>query len=79
MIGRDGEFGAAQAMDDKVSLNKIVVQVPGNLGTGVNNDPYIVQITINSNGTLTNPAGTAGNGTAPKDNLTLASVTYRAR
>jgi CRP-like cAMP-binding protein len=29
MIGRDGEFGAAQAMDDKVSLNKIVVQVPG--------------------------------------------------
>ena len=59
--------------------SNVVVQVPGNLGTGVNNDPYIVQITINSNGTLTNPAGTAGNGTAPKDNLTLASVTFRAR
>jgi CRP-like cAMP-binding protein len=29
MVGRDGEFGAAQALDDKVSLNKVVVQVPG--------------------------------------------------
>jgi CRP-like cAMP-binding protein len=29
MIGRDGEFGAAQALDDKVALNKIVIQVPG--------------------------------------------------
>jgi hypothetical protein len=29
MIGRDGEFGAAQAMDDKVSLNKVLIQVPG--------------------------------------------------
>ena len=29
MIGRDGVVGAAQALDDKVSLNKIVVQAPG--------------------------------------------------
>jgi CRP-like cAMP-binding protein len=29
MVGRDGEFGGAQAMDDKVSLNRVVVQVPG--------------------------------------------------
>jgi CRP-like cAMP-binding protein len=29
MVGRDGEFGAAQALDDKVSLNKVVIQVPG--------------------------------------------------
>jgi hypothetical protein len=29
MIGNDGAFGAAQALDDKVSLNKVTVQVPG--------------------------------------------------
>jgi len=29
MIGNDGVFGAAQALDDKVSLNHVVVQVPG--------------------------------------------------
>lgn len=29
MIGRDGVFGAAQALDNKVSLNKVMVQVPG--------------------------------------------------
>jgi CRP-like cAMP-binding protein len=29
MVGHDGEFGAAHALDDKVSLNKVVVQVPG--------------------------------------------------
>ena len=29
MIGRDGVVGAAQALDDKVSLNKIVIQTPG--------------------------------------------------
>jgi CRP-like cAMP-binding protein len=29
MVGRDGVFGATQALDDKVSLNKVVVQVPG--------------------------------------------------
>ena len=27
MVGRDGVIGAAQALDDRVSLNKIVVQV----------------------------------------------------
>ena len=28
MIGKDGVFGAAQALDDKLSLHKVVVQVP---------------------------------------------------
>jgi CRP-like cAMP-binding protein len=29
MIGNDGAFGAAQALDGKVSLNHVVMQVPG--------------------------------------------------
>jgi CRP-like cAMP-binding protein len=29
MIGNDGAFGVAQALDDKVSLNKVAVQVSG--------------------------------------------------
>jgi CRP-like cAMP-binding protein len=29
MIGRDGAFGASQALDGRVSLNQVVVQVPG--------------------------------------------------
>ena len=29
MIGNDGVFGATQALDDKVSLNHVVIQVPG--------------------------------------------------
>jgi hypothetical protein len=29
MVGRDGVFGGSQALDDKVCLNKVVVQVPG--------------------------------------------------
>jgi len=29
MIGNDGAFGAAQALDDRLSLHKVVVQVPG--------------------------------------------------
>jgi len=29
MIGRDGAFGAGQALDDKVSLNHVVMQVDG--------------------------------------------------
>jgi CRP-like cAMP-binding protein len=29
MIGKDGVFGAVQALDGKFSLNKVVVQVPG--------------------------------------------------
>lgn len=28
MVGRDGVIGAAQAIDDKVSINKIIVQIP---------------------------------------------------
>jgi hypothetical protein len=29
MIGNDGVFGAAQAIDHRISLNKVMVQVPG--------------------------------------------------
>jgi CRP-like cAMP-binding protein len=29
MIGKDGAFGAAQALDDKLSLNHVVIQVSG--------------------------------------------------
>src|SRR5437764_12572846 len=29
MIGKDGVFGATQALDDKACLHKVVVQVPG--------------------------------------------------
>jgi CRP-like cAMP-binding protein len=29
MIGNDGAFGGSQALDDKVSLNNVVAQVPG--------------------------------------------------
>jgi CRP-like cAMP-binding protein len=29
MVGHDGVVGAAQAIDDKVSINKIIVQLPG--------------------------------------------------
>jgi hypothetical protein len=29
MIGKDGEFGASQALDDKVSLNLVTVQIAG--------------------------------------------------
>jgi CRP-like cAMP-binding protein len=29
MIGKDGVFGAGLALDDKLSLNKVMVQVPG--------------------------------------------------
>src|SRR3954454_21520517 len=33
MIGNDGAFGAAQALDDKVSLNKVTMQVAGSAST----------------------------------------------
>jgi len=29
MVGKDGAFGASQALDDKVSIQHVVVQVPG--------------------------------------------------
>ena len=29
MIGNDGEFGASQALDDKVSLNHVIMQIGG--------------------------------------------------
>jgi CRP-like cAMP-binding protein len=38
MIGRDGVVGAAQALDDKVSLNKIIVQLPGTASV-IDRDP----------------------------------------
>ena len=38
MVGSDGVVGAAQALDDKVSLNKIVVQVPGTASV-IDRDP----------------------------------------
>jgi len=37
MVGRDGEFGAANALDGKVSLNRVIVQVPG-LASAINSD-----------------------------------------
>ena len=37
MIGNDGVFGASQALDGKLSLNKVMVQVPGQ-GTVVDAD-----------------------------------------
>src|SRR4051812_37790098 len=29
MIGREGEYGAAQALDDKLPVSRVVIQVPG--------------------------------------------------
>jgi hypothetical protein len=57
----------------------LVVQVPANLINGVQASPYIEPITIGTNGTLTNAAGIAGSGVDGNDNLSLTSVTYRAR
>jgi hypothetical protein len=60
----------------------LVVQVPGNLVSPANNfstTPYMIPITIGANGSLTDGAGTAGDGNPAHDNLSLASVTYRAR
>jgi CRP-like cAMP-binding protein len=33
MIGKDGQFGAGPALDHKVSLNHVIVQVPGDAST----------------------------------------------
>jgi CRP-like cAMP-binding protein len=38
MVGRDGVIGAAQAVDGKVSINKIVVQLPGTASV-IDRDP----------------------------------------
>jgi len=38
MVGGDGVVGAAQALDDKVSINKIVVQLPGTASV-IDRDP----------------------------------------
>ncbi|WOH67971.1 Crp/Fnr family transcriptional regulator [Bradyrhizobium sp. BWA-3-5] len=38
MVGRDGVVGAPQALDDKVSLNKIIVQVSGSASV-IDRDP----------------------------------------
>jgi hypothetical protein len=53
----------------------LVVQVPGNVGTSVV-APFFIPVTIGANGTLTNATGTAG---PPNNNLTMESITYRAR
>ncbi|MFL6814387.1 MAG: hypothetical protein ACJ8EK_10130, partial [Bradyrhizobium sp.] len=29
MTGKDGQFGAAQALEDRLSLHRVVMQVPG--------------------------------------------------
>jgi CRP-like cAMP-binding protein len=38
MVGRDGVIGAAQALDEKVSLNKIIVQISGK-ASAIDRDP----------------------------------------
>ncbi len=38
MVGRDGVIGSAQALDDKVSLNKIIVQMTGT-ASAIDRDP----------------------------------------
>jgi len=38
MIGRDGTFGASQALDDKVSLNHVVIQLAGTASLMASND-----------------------------------------
>jgi CRP-like cAMP-binding protein len=38
MIGKDGAFGSSQALDDKVSLNHVVMQVPGTASVISSND-----------------------------------------
>ncbi len=58
--------------------SNVVVQTIGNLSL-TSETPYAFPITINTNGTLTNSTGTAGNGSTSYDNLTLTSITYRAR
>lgn len=55
-----------------------VFQVPGNLSSGVSNPEYFA-ITVNTNGTIDNPAGIAGNATDSNDNISLDGLTYRVR
>lgn len=38
MIGRDGTFGSSQALDDKVSLNHVVIQLAGTASLMASND-----------------------------------------
>jgi hypothetical protein len=57
----------------------LVVQVPANLTMGVQSMPEMMMITIRANGALINVNGIAGNGTDGNDNLTLESISYRAR
>jgi CRP-like cAMP-binding protein len=48
MIGRDGVVGAPQALDQKVSLNKIIVQLPGTASV-IDRDPLYLAI-LSGNG-----------------------------
>lgn len=59
-------------------LTATVFQVPGNLNAGTS-DPEYFAITINTNGTIDNPAGIAGNATDNNDNISLDGLTYRVR
>ncbi len=59
--------------------SNIVVQALGNLVAPADNfqtAPYVIPVTIHTDATLTNTSGTAG-GTSP--NMSLDSITYRAR
>jgi len=38
MIGKDGNFGSSQALDDKVSLNHVVIQLAGTASLMASND-----------------------------------------
>jgi len=56
--------------------------VPGNLSNMVTADPEYFAITLNTNGTIDNPAGIAGiagNATDAKDNISLDGLSYRVR
>ncbi len=53
--------------------------VPGNLSNMVTSDPEYFAITLNTNGTIDNPAGIAGNATDAKDNISLDGLSYRVR
>jgi CRP-like cAMP-binding protein len=46
MVGRDGLFGGGQVLDDKLSLNKVVVQVPG-MASAIDSDK-LHQLAMNS-------------------------------
>lgn len=57
----------------------IVIQALGNVVAPAGNfttAPFVIPVTIHTDGTLTNTSGTAG---TPSNNMSLDSITYRAR